>query len=485
MTRGSGNAAIQYDLTISRTELEKMRTEEGIVSIQMLGTVNVHQPTIASSNWSSGDYAYDGAGNITQIGNDRYLYDSVNRLVSGSVQGTVNTQTYTYDAFGNRLTATRRLGSVSCVGSAACESNPSISSATNRLSTSAGTYDAAGNLISLGSYSYLYDVTNTVRNASDGVTKHEFVYTADGERLATYSHPANNSSGSWTWTIRDVDSRILREYTSGGSSGSASWVWLRDYVWRTNDLLATETRNPATGSTVRLHFHLDHLGTPRLVTNAAGQRVAAHDFYAFGTEIANSSVENPEELLKFTGHERDPLVSDVNGITYIHARYYSTGMGRFLSLDPNLDIREASREPQLWNRYAYVTNSPLRYIDDNGRERLQAYHFPRELGGLPPESNADVARETLKMGVMAGATLLGPELLMAAATACIGNLVACSQAIGGALAPGPGAEIPVPEAIIPGAVNSQWGKLDYLLGEVKSGTQAADAWRSPPRTSCC
>ena len=176
VTRGEGASTMKYDLTITLSELKKLRAEPDVVSIQMLGAPNAHQPNIENSDWSSGTYIYDGAGNITQIGTDR-------------------------------------------VGSAACESNPAISSATNRLSTVAGTYDAAGNLITLGSYSYVYDVTNTVKSTSDGVTKREYVYTADGERLAAYSHPINISSGSWTWTVRDLGSHILREYTSTGSTG--------------------------------------------------------------------------------------------------------------------------------------------------------------------------------------------------------------------------------------------------------------------------
>ena len=43
--------------------------------------------------------------------------------------------------------------------------------------------------------------------------------------------------------------------------------------------------------------------------------------------------------------------------------------GRFLSVDPGLDIDEVLHEPQVWNRYAYVTNNPLKFTDDDGRYR--------------------------------------------------------------------------------------------------------------------
>jgi RHS repeat-associated protein len=48
---------------------------------------------------------------------------------------------------------------------------------------------------------------------------------------------------------------------------------------------------------------------------------------------------------------------------------YASGLGRFLSVDPELDAEKIVHEPQLWNRYAYVGNSPLQYTDPNGKER--------------------------------------------------------------------------------------------------------------------
>src|SRR6266542_1974150 len=50
--------------------------------------------------WSSGvSYSYDGAGNVKQVGSDRFAYDDVNRLVQATVNGV--TRKYEYDAFGN------------------------------------------------------------------------------------------------------------------------------------------------------------------------------------------------------------------------------------------------------------------------------------------------------------------------------------------------------------------------------------------------
>jgi RHS repeat-associated protein len=50
----------------------------------------------------------------------------------------------------------------------------------------------------------------------------------------------------------------------------------------------------------------------------------------------------------------------------MHARYYNPTFGRFLSVDPVIS-KAAMRSPQLWNRYAYVANNPVRFRDPTGK----------------------------------------------------------------------------------------------------------------------
>ena len=53
--------------------------------------------------------------------------------------------------------------------------------------------------------------------------------------------------------------------------------------------------------------------------------------------------------------------------SYFGARYYRADLGRFTTVDPVLDQQAALTDPQLWNRYAYVRNNPLRWVDPDGR----------------------------------------------------------------------------------------------------------------------
>jgi RHS repeat-associated protein len=321
------------------------------------------------ASWCSGTYAYDAMGNIRAIGADTYIYDTAGRLLSGTADvqhtGLVSQQDYTYDAFGNRTAASRTAGSVGCLGG--CELSPTIdqNTTTNHITGSGAQYDAAGNLIFIqdtNNASYTYDAAGSLVHAVAGTDDRQFIYTADDERIAT----ANGAS--WTWTVRGLDGKVLREFTSyqpPGGLPTSNWQWTKDYVWRDGLLLASVTPTTS-GGTATQHFHLDHLGTPRLVTGNNGVQLSVHVYYPFGAELNLTPSEQPAELMKFTGHERDLLANDPHTLDYMHARFYNPTVGRFLSTDPALKTRSAMRLPQIWNRYSYVSNNPLHHVDPTG-----------------------------------------------------------------------------------------------------------------------
>jgi RHS repeat-associated protein len=49
-----------------------------------------------------------------------------------------------------------------------------------------------------------------------------------------------------------------------------------------------------------------------------------------------------------------------------HARFYGPVYGRFLSVDPMLDMRRTVTRPQLWNRYNYALDNTVVYGDPSG-----------------------------------------------------------------------------------------------------------------------
>ena len=79
---------------------------------------------------------------------------------------------------------------------------------------------------------------------------------------------------------------------------------------------------------------------------------------------SSGALENNAHL--FTAHEREFLGSaedPLEGMDYMHARYYSAGLGRFFSVDP---AGGQVGDSQAWNRYSYVRNNPLGANDPDG-----------------------------------------------------------------------------------------------------------------------
>ncbi|QQR72315.1 MAG: RHS repeat-associated core domain-containing protein [Holophagales bacterium] len=90
----------------------------------------------------------------------------------------------------------------------------------------------------------------------------------------------------------------------------------------------------------------------------------------FGEEVTTTGNQQTIDDKKFTGHQRDTLGTPgvADDIDYMHARFYSPLLGRFLSTDPVLG---RPRAPQSWNRYSYVRGNPILLTDPTGLKDLK------------------------------------------------------------------------------------------------------------------
>ena len=323
-------------------------------------------------SWSTGAYQYDGSGNIKAIGSDVYAYDTAGRILQGTAYSVGNAfQRYAFDSYGNLLTTETWLS-----GSLSESRSTPTDPATNHMQGNGATYDAAGNLSTWQgwtyggqTYTYTFDslnnLTTLVGNGSPTYQKDwTYFYDADDERIWSYNHITHRSR----YRLRGLDSaKALREYTRDGWDLSnpfgpqGTWTWLEDWIWRDGNLLA------GVNATQTFFFHLDHLGTPRVVsTLGAAGAYDTRAYYPFGEE-ATAQDSGSWDFMKYTAHERDVMSFERNSFDYMHARHYDAIMGRFLSVDRHRGHPEA---PQTWNRYSYAWNSPLNLVDPDGREPL-------------------------------------------------------------------------------------------------------------------
>jgi RHS repeat-associated protein len=340
------------------------------------------QWTTTPTLWDSGPYHYDDAGNIAGIDDDIYRYDHVGRLKLATAVTTVpNQQSFTYDRYGNLTSVTTTSAQTTSVHGFA------VSGATNQLGMTCsgavdgcftGVYDpATGHQLGrLGSGEYKWDALGMMTELNTG-RRERYVYDANDERILV----VDDVTGDERYTLRNPANKVARELSR--TRANNTWKLDKDYVYRDTTLMASFS---GTQTTPDRHYHVDHLGSTRLVTDASGYRLAIHTYWPFGPEAAGS--ETDTERLKFTGHERDssPATSPDADLDYMHARYYDANAGRFLSVDPGKDWSLTA--PQSWNLYTYVRNNPLNATDPTGRQvvsqgpvlTVKQFHFSMSLG---------------------------------------------------------------------------------------------------------
>ncbi len=313
----------------------------------------------ASQNLDTGTYAYDGAGNITQMGTDTFSYDKLSRLTA-AVFGS-SRQDFTYDRYGN-LTSTTGI-------------NPrtfSVSASTNRL-TAAG-YDARGNLLSIGNETCTYDgLDRLARYQTTAGVDWQYLYTADSER--SLKIPPSGAPADYVWTLRDTTKQIATEYVGPSLS--------RDNVYLGNLLVASYATCGLNGPPGWSYYSADHLSTPRLITDASGNAVDVRKYWPYG-DVATVTQPNSPTRVQFAGLERDTEGAGTR--FYDHARSYEfQSGGRFLSVDL---APGAEGNPQTWNGYSYVRGNPITATDPTG---LEAENIGSEFTGFDPASGRTIA----------------------------------------------------------------------------------------------
>jgi RHS repeat-associated protein len=135
-------------------------------------------------------------------------------------------------------------------------------------------------------------------------------------------------------------------------------------------LVAEYSTQIETASPKVSYLTTDHLGSPRIATDAGGGVISRRDFTAFGEEVVTAQrtggttgngYDTPNVRQDYTGYQKD-LES---GLEFAQARYYNTRHGRFTSVDP-LPSSATIRNPQSFNRYSYSLNSPYKFTDPLG-----------------------------------------------------------------------------------------------------------------------
>lgn len=286
-------------------------------------------------------YVYDHVGRLiaSRSGNEARL--SIGEQVPLLYNGPYS-HNYSYDQYGN-ITYREGWGGI----------NPMYSAGYTNNKMNTMVYDATGNLTDAGGgWTFTYDATG--QQATSAVGSVQNVY--DGDRL----RGKKTESGTTIYYLRStmLGGQVVAEITSSGT-------WDRGYVYLGNEMLAVQY-----GAAV-YWVHQDPVAKSKRVTNSSGTVVSTVELDPWGGETSRSSNEAFQPR-KFTSYSRDGIGSD----DAMHRRY-NRWWSRFEQPDP-YDGSFDLANPQSFNRYAYVNNDPVNFVDPSG---LMGEVCPPELSG--------------------------------------------------------------------------------------------------------
>jgi RHS repeat-associated protein len=330
----TGQFGFSYDTLNRRTALNRpngVNTTYGYDSLSRLLNV-LHKAGTVTIDGAG--YTYDNAGNRTAKTNylnnitEQYTYDPTYQLTQVT-QGTTTTESYSYDAVGNRLSS---------------------------LGMSPYAYNSSNELTSTPAATFTYDSNGNTLTKVD--TSGTTTYNWDFENLLR-SVVLPGSGGTVTFEYDPFGRRIQKSSPTGTTSYLYDGSDLVEEVDGANNVIASHRHGPDTDeplATLRngesSFYESDGLGAITSLSNSLSTLTNTYIYKGFGSPSSTGTVANS---FQYTAREFEPE----SGLLYLRARYMDPNTGRFLSEDPINFSGDT-------NFYRYAANDPMVFVDPSG-----------------------------------------------------------------------------------------------------------------------
>jgi RHS repeat-associated protein len=292
--------------------------------------------------WNSIDI---NASNDMINGNWNYSYDGTDRLSCAYIGSACNSSasealSWGYDRYDNRIRQ-------SVIAGTGFGSLYTINTK-NQLTTSGFSYDAAGNMLNDTSHTYTYDAEGRIMTVDGGA----------GNGGETYNY---NSRGlrNTVYFGSTVYERVFTPYGLPAAlvePGTGTMVTSEFYA-----LGHLGTLQPGNSGYTTMFLLKDWLGTTREWADLGGNSFLSCQTFPYG-EISGSGCPGNPGWSELGGLWYDGEDNTIN----TPARNYSISQGRWLTPDPAGLAAVDPNSPKTWNRFAYVTNNPVSFVDPLG-----------------------------------------------------------------------------------------------------------------------
>jgi RHS repeat-associated protein len=379
------------------------RPEDGVLTNIKTG------PTAGATSIQNLTYNFDGLGNLTTRANggltETFAYDNLNRLT------TRNGATIVAYAINGNIT-----GKTDVTGNTS--GNYTYSATKPHAVTNAWgytmTYDANGNLLTRTGNSETWTTRWTgfdkprwlAKTGGSSTTGSEFLYNANRSRVMHLEFDAMTNGVPSHYTRKKIYAAgpdVEIDYQN--TSTNIAPIWTRDKVRiyinapdgpvGTAEFTSTSTIN-LNSPDKALVYHTDHLGSIESITTHGdtsasltlddtgkpsrysydpwGERRNPDTWSGKPTTTDTGGTDGTASR-GFTGHE----MLDGLGLAHMNGRIYDPLIGKMLSADPFVQY---PGNLQSYNRYSYVLNNPLIFIDPSGftsHRELGHVKFPGEV----------------------------------------------------------------------------------------------------------
>lgn len=321
---------------------------------------------IHAMTWQRDDLGNPVSGTDAE-GSHQWLHDAARRLVSADRPngGAQVDEAYTYDDAGNR------------------QSSHLSSSATYGYETGGG----GQQLLADDRYDYVWNRNGQLQTRTDSLSGHVTTYTWDHrgrltsvvevDGAAVELHRAEYVYDAIDRKVRSTEDGVVRHYVYDRENpilvlDDLGQIVTRRMYGRTYDEVWAEETAGATRWLLG-----DQVRTLRDAVDDDGNVVWHRVYDAFGNVVQATGATTDTDLTYMARP-----ASAVTGLLDFRARAYDPGVGRFLSEDPVAPFH-----------YSFVENSPLQFLDPDGRTALiefacfavSAYNSAQSVAKLPGE----------------------------------------------------------------------------------------------------
>ena len=285
---------------------------------------------LTSANYGGGatNWTYDPAGNRSGTG---YAYDKLNRMTASP-----GSNYYQHDILGNRTWKNYQQSSVQRY----------VWDEMGRLSSLCGLTQGA---------KYHYRVDGLRVKKVEGLT---IAWIDDDNDEESKEEASGHYDEYWatnkptTRYYYDGQMGFEDDYTTNPGGGPQVTVTRYALGARGIDGIETTTAQGSTAVYPVYDGHGNMIATLARATNDSFTRQHNRVYDAWGNVTSGSGGD--QGYVANLGHRKDAE----SGLTYMRARYYEPGTGRFISQDP-------SKDGQNW--YVYAANNPVNNVDPTGR----------------------------------------------------------------------------------------------------------------------